>query len=94
VPPKDYGDGDDEGMDDMGFHSASSVVDNLEVRDQVPSMIFDDANTEVLPVVKKKSKKANSAVAGTFLRIRANSNNVPGIGAISVVSNALNDPNE
>lgn len=66
MPPKDYGDGDDEGMDDMGFSPAvnSSVVDNLEVRDQVPSMVFDrdnvpsmvfdDANTEVAPVMKKK----------------------------------------
>jgi len=31
VPPKDYGDGDDEGMDDMGFNDndnpKSSVVD-------------------------------------------------------------------
>ena len=39
--------------------------------------------------------KANSAVAGTFLRIRANSNNnAPGVGALSGISNALNDPNE
>ena len=38
-------------------------------------MIFDDENTEVAPIVKKRTKKANSAVAGTFLRIRANSNN-------------------
>lgn len=59
----------------MGFNPASSIVSNLEVRDQVPSMIFDDENTEVAPVVKKRTKKANSAVAGTFLRIRANSNN-------------------
>jgi hypothetical protein len=33
VAPKDYGDGDDEGMDDMGFNTAISVVDYLEVRD-------------------------------------------------------------
>jgi len=48
VPPKDYGDGDDDGMDDMGFVSnpKSSIVDQLEIRDQVNSMVFDDANTE------------------------------------------------
>jgi hypothetical protein len=49
VPPKDYGDGDDDGMDDMGFNSnnpKSSVVDQLEIRDQVNSMVFDDGNTE------------------------------------------------
>ena len=35
VPPKDYGNGDDEGMDDMGFNPEpkSSVVDHLEIRD-------------------------------------------------------------
>jgi hypothetical protein len=57
-------------------------------------MVFDDANTEVAPIIKKKSKKANSAVAGTFLRIRANSNTKAGVGTMSGVSNALNDPNE
>ena len=48
MPPKDYGNGDDEGMDDMGFNDnpKSSVVDQLEIRDQVNSMVFDDANTE------------------------------------------------
>ena len=49
VPPKDYGNGDDEGMDDMGFNPPpkSSVVDHLEIRDQVNSMVFDDdGNTE------------------------------------------------
>jgi hypothetical protein len=81
-------------MDDMGFNPASSVLDNLEVRDQVPSMVFDDTNTEVAPIIKKKSKKANSAVAGTFLRIRANSNNGPGALSGVSLSNALNDPKE
>jgi hypothetical protein len=63
-------------MDDMGFNPKSSVVDQMEIRDQVGSMVFDDANTEqVQPPVKgkKRQKKANSAVAGTFLRVRANS---------------------
>jgi hypothetical protein len=48
VPPKDYGNGDDEGMDDMGFEPdpKSSMVDNMEIRDQVGSMVFDDGNTE------------------------------------------------
>lgn len=66
-------------MDDMGFANdpKSSVVDQLEIRDQVNSMVFDDANTEqAQPPIKGKkrnSKKANSAVAGTFLRVRGNS---------------------
>jgi hypothetical protein len=57
VPPKDYGNGDDEGMDDMGFNPKSSVVDQMEIRDQVGSMVFDDANTEqVQPPVKGKKR--------------------------------------
>ena len=94
MAPKDYGNGDDEGMDDMGFNPASSIIDNLEIRDQVPSMIFDESNTEVAPIIRKRSKKANSAVAGTFLKIRTNSGHNAGFGAMSGVSNALNDPNE
>jgi hypothetical protein len=86
----------------------SSVVDSAEKRDKVGSMVFDhdksiqesEGGTITSSVTGKtggKKKKAKSAIAGNFLRVRTSSHaaqpsNFPGIGALSGVNNAANDP--
>mmetsp|Transcript_33221 Transcript_33221/g.50923 ORF Transcript_33221/g.50923 Transcript_33221/m.50923 type:complete len:117 (+) Transcript_33221:1206-1556(+) len=62
------------------------------------SMAFDldTANSE--RKVKKRKFKSAVAGGGNFLRVRSNSNaskgGLPGIGSLSGVSNAVNDPQE
>lgn len=92
--------GEDDGMaieydPREGF---SSIVDSAEKRDKV-SMVFENTSLNQTDGGRglKKRVGAKSAVAGNFLRVRSTSGATKahfGGGALSGVSNAIDNPNE